>query len=432
MVLVLRSRALGPTLTAPAGELWPFRARFVRDARHRLSPASPFSFRAKFSANRFRANRIAHNLKAKYPRSFGGRLFPLLSSRRVKASHQYQYRGGDRRSRVRTPLAGARFFLFFSRPSGASAAEGLSRCGHQHAGSRGRHGHVAAAAAAARRGVRGSTGSTSSTSSTSSSSSSSSGHRWAGAAKDDAAIMGAASEALVLIRRLRGIRGTDAERYDAMQRVMETGLAAGGLGGDVRRPGRPPAARAADATSTGGRSSRKDGRHARGRERRHRVFALVTQGCFWLLAGCTMHALKASDTTTPAAFAEHCIASGFLAFAMRTLRSFAALPSAADTNPLAGMVVAVLQTTVLQEGVADRLLGQHLADHGSTPRELYGLLEGAIERGSEAPVCLQGVRLHTLGRVPGVAAAAAEGAAAASSGAIGGSSASVEAARAVA
>jgi hypothetical protein len=33
------------------------------------------------------------------------------------------------------------------------------------------------------------------------------------------------------------------------------------------------------------------------------------------------------------------------------------------------MVVAVLQTTVLQEGVADRLLGQHLADHGSTPRE---------------------------------------------------------------
>ena len=37
-----------------------------------------------------------------------------------------------------------------------------------------------------------------------------------------------------------------------------------------------------------------------------------------------------------------------------------------------------------------------------------------------------------LGRVPGVAAAAAEGAAAASSGAIGGSSASVEAARAVA
>ena len=145
-----------------------------------------------------------------------------------------------------------------------------------------------------------------------------------------------------------------------------------------------------------------------------------------------MHALEASDTTTPAAFAEHCIASGFLAFAMRTLRSFAALPSAADTNPLAGMVVAVLQTTVLQEGVADRLLGQHLADHGSTPRELYGLLEGAIERGSEAPVCLQGVRLHTLGRVPGVAAAAAEGAAAASSGAIGGSSASVEAARAVA
>ena len=279
-------------------------------------------------------------------------------------------------------------------------------------------------------GVRGSTGSTSSTSSTSSSSSSSSGHRWAGAAKDDAAIMGAASEALVLIRRLRGIRGTDAEWYDAMQRVMETGLAAGG--GDVRRPGRPPAARAADATSTGGRSSRKDGRHARGRERRHRVFALVTQGCFGLLAGCTMHALKASDTTTPAAFAEHCIASGFLAFAMRTLRSFAALPSAADTNPLAGMVVAVLQTTVLQEGVADRLLGQHLADHGSTPRELYGLLEGAIERGSEAPVCLQGVRLHTLGRVPGVAAAAAEGAAAASSGAIGGSSASVEAARAVA
>ena len=267
----------------------------------------------------------------------------------------------------------------------------------------------------------GSTGSTSSTST---------GHRWAGAAKDDAAIMGAASEALVLIRRLRGIRGTDAERYDAMQRVMETGLAAGG--GDVRRPGRPPAARAADATSTGGRSSRKDGRHARGRERRHRVFALVTQGCFGLLAGCTMHALKASDTTTPAAFAEHCIASGFLAFAMRTLRSFAALPSAADTNPLAGMVVAVLQTTVLQEGVADRLLGQHLADHGSTPRELYGLLEGAIERGSEAPVCLQGVRLHTLGRVPGVAAAAAEGAAAASSGAIGGSSASVEAARAVA
>ena len=244
--------------------------------------------------------------------------------------------------------------------------------------------------------------------------------------------MGAASEALVLIRRLRGIRGTDAERYDAMQRVMETGLAAGGLGGDVRRPGRPPAARAADATSTGGRSSRKDGRHARGRERRHHVFALVTQGCFGLLAGCTMHALKASDTTTPAAFAEHCIASGFLAFAMRTLRSFAALPSAADTNPLAGMVVAVLQTTVLQEGVADRLLGQHLADHGSTPRELYGLLEGAIERGSEAPVCLQGVRLHTLGRVPGVAAAAAEGAAAASSGAIGGSSASVEAARAVA
>ena len=88
----------------------------------------------------------------------------------------------------------------------------------------------------------------------------------------------------------------------------------------------------------GGRSSRKDGRHARGRERRHRVFALVTQGCFGLLAGCTMHALKASDTTTPAAFAEHCIASGFLAFAMRTLRSFAALPSAADTNPLAGMV----------------------------------------------------------------------------------------------
>ena len=46
-----------------------------------------------------------------------------------------------------------------------------------------------------------------------------------GATKDDAAIMGAASEALVLIRRLRGIRGTDAERYDAMQRVMEeTGL----------------------------------------------------------------------------------------------------------------------------------------------------------------------------------------------------------------
>ena len=30
--------------------------------------------------------------------------------------------------------------------------------------------------------------------------------------------MGAASEALVLIRRLRGIRGTDAERYDAIQR----------------------------------------------------------------------------------------------------------------------------------------------------------------------------------------------------------------------
>jgi hypothetical protein len=47
MVLVLRSRALGPTLTAPAGELWPFRARFVRDARLRLSPASPFSFRAR-------------------------------------------------------------------------------------------------------------------------------------------------------------------------------------------------------------------------------------------------------------------------------------------------------------------------------------------------------------------------------------------------
>ena len=47
IVLVLRSRALGPTLTAPAGELWPFRARFVRDARLRLSPASPFSFRAR-------------------------------------------------------------------------------------------------------------------------------------------------------------------------------------------------------------------------------------------------------------------------------------------------------------------------------------------------------------------------------------------------
>ena len=30
--------------------------------------------------------------------------------------------------------------------------------------------------------------------------------------------MGAASEALVLIRRLRGIRGTDAERYDAIRR----------------------------------------------------------------------------------------------------------------------------------------------------------------------------------------------------------------------
>jgi hypothetical protein len=207
--------------------------------------------------------------------------------------------------------------------------------------------------------------------------------------------MGAASEALVLIRRLRGIRGTDAEWYDAMQRVMETGLAAGG--GDVRRPGRPPAARAADATSTGGRSSRKDGRHARGRERRHRVFALVTQGCFGLLAGCTMHALKASDTTTPAAFAEHCIASGFLAFAMRTLRSFAALPSAADTNPLAGMVVAVLQTTVLQEGVADRLLGQHLADHGSTPQSYFRKWQRNPRRTGDSTSCSSRTRSRRSG-----------------------------------
>eukprot|EP01046_Picozoa_sp_COSAG06_P036446 COSAG06_NODE_4020_length_4654_cov_2.838419_4_plen_431_part_00 len=343
-----------------------------------------------------------------------------------------------------------------------------------------------------------------------------------GATKDDAAIMGAASEALVLIRRLRGIRGTDAERYDAMQRVMEeTGLgelveatfigklrAAVGaaapvpeaLGGkalplelvvllqqvwflpmvlwphgdpwpkippslnswalagayqdatDDRlrldlMPGlkamivdeqravelrigalsqiilvafvrtemsfwrelislgvvpaalqlleqqMPPPPAAADAAAAA--AGKTDDTLAAASADTDCVFALVTQGCFGLLAGCTMHALKASDTATPAAFAEHCIASGFLAFALRTLRSFAALPSAADTNPLAGMVVAVLQTIVLQEGVADRLLGQHLGDHGSTPRELYGLLEGAIERGSEAPVCLQGVRLHT-------------------------------------
>jgi hypothetical protein len=39
--------------------------------------------------------------------------------------------------------------------------------------------------------------------------------------------MGAASEALVLIRRLRGIRGTDAERYDALVQVDGPGVLAG-------------------------------------------------------------------------------------------------------------------------------------------------------------------------------------------------------------
>ena len=97
-----------------------------------LRPRPFHSGQGNSSCNRFRANRIAHNLKAKYPRSFGGRLFPLLSSRRVKASHQY--RAAHRRSRVRAPLAGLSFFPFLF-----AAGRGLSRCGHQHASRRDRH-----------------------------------------------------------------------------------------------------------------------------------------------------------------------------------------------------------------------------------------------------------------------------------------------------
>lgn len=124
------------------------------------------------------------------------------------------------------------------------------------------------------------------------------------------------------------------------------------------------------------------------------AFRLVLQACFGLLAGCTMHALRASDDATPAALAAHYIASGFFAVVLRTLRSFAALPSAVDANPIAGMVVAALQMIVLQKGCAQRLLTHHLSECGSTPCELYTLLECAIERGVAAPVCLQGVRLH--------------------------------------
>jgi hypothetical protein len=159
MVLVLRSRALGPTLTAPAGELWPFRARLVRDARLRLSPASPFSFRqGNSSCKSFSRESYCSQPEGQVPTFIRRPTFPPaeqpagqsvapISRRRPKVARSNPPRGGS-------------FFPFLF-----AAERGLSRCGHQHAGSRGRHGHVAAAAAAARRGVLGSTSSTSSTSS---------------------------------------------------------------------------------------------------------------------------------------------------------------------------------------------------------------------------------------------------------------------------
>jgi hypothetical protein len=98
----------------------------------------------------------------------------------------------------------------------------------------------------------------------------------------------------------------------------------------------PPSAGAADDLA----AAAADTEHA---------FALVVQSCFAHIAGCTMHALKAADAATPAALAEHYIDSGYLALMLRTLRSFAALPSAASTHPIVGMALASLQMIVLQK-----------------------------------------------------------------------------------
>lgn len=123
------------------------------------------------------------------------------------------------------------------------------------------------------------------------------------------------------------------------------------------------------------------------------VFAVVTQCCNALLAGCCIHALKAGDATTSIAFAEHYLSSGFLAFVLRILRSFVKLPDPSVANSIASMSLASLQMIATQQGCAAHVL-QLLSDCGSTPRELYALLEQAIARGSQAPCSLQGIRMH--------------------------------------
>jgi hypothetical protein len=71
-----------------------------------LRPRPFHSGQGNSSCNRFRANRIAHNLKVKYPRSFGGRLFPLaeqpagqsvapISRRRPKVARSNPPRGSS-------------------------------------------------------------------------------------------------------------------------------------------------------------------------------------------------------------------------------------------------------------------------------------------------------------------------------------------------